>query len=76
MIKERERAVLTVALPEKGIEPGDIGTAVRIYRHGQAYEVEFLTMDGHTTAVITPEASQVRPVSRRENTHARELRAA
>ena len=76
MIKEHERVVLTVAVPEEGLEPGDVGTVVHIYRDGQAYEVEFVTLDGHTAAVATLEASQVRPVSRREITHARELRAA
>ena len=44
-------------------------------RDGQAYEVEFLTLDGHTAAVVSLEASQVRPVSRREITHARQLPA-
>ena len=76
MIKEHERVVLTVALPEERLEPGDVGTVVHIYRDGQAYEVEFIALDGHTAAVATLEASQVRPVSSREITHARELRAA
>jgi hypothetical protein len=38
----------------------------------QAYEVEFVTLDGHTAAVAT-EASQLRPVGRRDITHTREL---
>ena len=76
MIKEHERVVLTVAVPEERLEPGDVGTVVHIYRDGQAYEVEFIALDGHTAAVATLEASQVRPVSSREITHARELRAA
>jgi hypothetical protein len=76
MIKEHERVVLTVAVPEERLEAGDVGTVVHIYRDEQAYEVEFIALDGHTAAVATLEASQVRPVSRREITHARELRAA
>jgi hypothetical protein len=75
MIKEHERVVLTVAIPEEGLEPGDVGTVVHIYRDGQAFEVEFVALDGHTAAVATLEASQLRPVSNREITHARELRA-
>ena len=75
MINEHERVVLTVAVPEEGLEPGDVGTVVHIYRDGQAYEVEFVALDGRTAAVATLEASQVRPVSGREITHARELRA-
>ena len=75
MIKEHERVVLTVAVPDEGLEPGDVGTVVHVYRDGQAYELEFVALDGHTTAVVTVEATQVRPVSRREITHAREIGA-
>ena len=76
MIKEHDRVVLTIAVPEERLEPGDVGTVVHIYRDGQAFEVEFVALDGHTAAVTTVEASQVRPVSSGEITHARELRAA
>ncbi|MCK6556881.1 DUF4926 domain-containing protein [Candidatus Binatia bacterium] len=76
MIKEHERVVLTAAIREEGLEPGDVGTVVHVYQDGQAYEVEFVALDGHTAAVVTLEASQVRPVSGREITHARELPAA
>jgi hypothetical protein len=75
MIKERDRVVLKVAVPDEGLEPGDVGTVVHVYRDGRAYEVEFVTLDGCTAAVVTLEASQVRPVSRREITHARAVRA-
>lgn len=73
MIKEHDRVVLTTALPAAGLEPGDVGAVVHVYRDGEAYEVEFVTLDGHTAAVMTLEASQIRPVSGREITHAREL---
>ena len=75
MIREHDRVALTVAITEEGLEPGDVGTVVHIYRDGQAYEVEFVTLDGHTAAVVTLEGSQIRPVSRREITHARQLPA-
>ncbi|MGH7859523.1 MAG: DUF4926 domain-containing protein, partial [Candidatus Binatia bacterium] len=71
---EHERVVLTASVPEEGLEPGDVGTVVHVYRDGEAYEVEFLTLDGRTAAVVTLEASQVRPVSR-EITQARKLAA-
>ena len=67
MIKEHDRVVLTVAVPKEGLEPGDVGTAVHIYRDCEAYEVEFVALDGHTAAVVTLEASQVRPVSHRRS---------
>lgn len=73
MIKEHERIVLTTSVPAAGLEAGDVGTVVHIYQDGLAYEVEFVTLDGHTAAVLTLEAAQVRPVSRRDLPHTREL---
>ena len=75
MIKEHERIVLTAAVPAEGLEAGDVGAVVHVYRDGLAYEVEFTTLDGTTAAVVTLEAPQVRPVGKREITHARELLA-
>ena len=76
MIKEHDRVVLTVAVPAEGLEAGDVGTVVHIYRDGLAYEIEFTTLEGDTAAVVTVEARQVRPVHKREIMHARELQAA
>ena len=73
MIKELERVVLTSPLRDVGLEAGDVGTVVHAYADGRAFEVEFTTLDGHTAAVVTVEASHVRPVSPREITHARAL---
>ena len=73
MIKEHDRIVLTADIPAERLEAGDVGTVVHIYRDGKAYEVEFTTLDGKTAAVVTVEAVQVRPVSGREITHARDL---
>ncbi len=75
MIKEHERVVLKEPVPAEGLEAGDVGTVVHVYRDGQAYEVEFITLDGKTAAVVTLESSKVRPVGEREITHARELAA-
>jgi hypothetical protein len=75
-MKEHERVVLKTPVPAEGLEAGDVGTVVHVYRDGKAYEVEFLTLDGRTAAVITVEVAQVRPVGHREITHARELAAA
>ena len=76
MIKEHDRIVLKAAVPAEGLEVGDVGTVVHVYRDGLAYEVEFTTLNGDTAAVVTVEAPQVRPVRKREITHARELQAA
>ncbi|HWF86467.1 MAG TPA: DUF4926 domain-containing protein [Vicinamibacterales bacterium] len=75
MIAEEHRVVLTAPLPAEGLVTGDVGTVVHVYDDGKAFEVEFMTLDGHTAAVATVEASQVRLVRSREITHARELAA-
>lgn len=51
--------VLTVDLPEHQLKAGDVGTVVHIYSGGQAYEVEFFALDGHTLDVVTIKADQV-----------------
>ena len=73
MINELDRVVLTAPVPAEGLEPGDVGTVVHAYHDGGAFELEFTTLDGKTAAVVTVEASNVRPVGGREITHAREL---
>jgi hypothetical protein len=73
MIKEHDRIVLKTAIAAENLEAGDVGTVVHVYRDGLAYEVEFTTLNGDTAAVVTVEAVQVRPVHKREITHAREL---
>lgn len=73
MIKEHDRVVLVADVPAECLVAGDVGTVVHVYRDGQAYEVEFFTLEGKTAAVVTLNASQVRPVGKGEITHAREL---
>ncbi len=73
MIKEHDRIVLKTDLPADGLEAGDVGTVVHLYADGAAYEVEFTTLDGNMAAVVTVAAAQVRPVQKREITHAWEL---
>jgi len=73
MIKEHERLVLNSDLRQEGLQAGDVGTVVHVHRGGEAYEVEFVALDGETVAVVTLLASQVRPIARREITHARPL---
>ena len=46
MIKEHDTVVLVSAVPDEGLLPGDVGTVVHVYRDGQAYEVEFMTLEG------------------------------
>jgi hypothetical protein len=72
MIKEHERVVLKSDVAAAGLKTGDVGTIVHVYADKKAFEVEFLNLDGRTAAVVTLEASQVRPVGPAEITHARE----
>ena len=74
MIREHDRVVLTAPVPNDRLEIGDVGTVVHVYADGEAFEVEFMTLDGQTAAVATVEASAVRPVTGREITHSRELK--
>lgn len=76
MIREHDRVVLLSALPHEGLVAGDVGTVVHLYTDAQALEVEFVALDGHTTAVATVEAAQVRPVNQRDMTHSREIHTA
>jgi len=70
MMNELDTVVLTTDLPEHSLEAGDLGTVVLVHRHG-GYEVEFMTLDGETVAVVSLSPDHVRPVGRREIAHAR-----
>ena len=76
MIKEHDCVVLTKNVLEEGLETGDVGTVVHIHKDGTAYDVEFMTLTGQTVAVVTLLAGEVRPLSRRDLAHARELQTA
>jgi hypothetical protein len=73
MIKEHDRIVLLKNLPEQGLQMEDVGTVVHVHRQGEAFEVEFMTLNGETVAIVTLLSSQVRPVGKRDVTHTREL---
>ena len=70
---EHDRVVLLKDVPQQGLKAGDVGTVVHIYRHGKAFEVEFMTLDGKTVAIVTLPTSHVCTISGRDITHAREL---
>lgn len=75
MIKEHDRVVLKKSIVEQGLKAGDVGTVVHMHRKGEAFEVEFLTLTGETVAVVTLTAAKVRPILKREITHARLMHA-
>ena len=72
MINELDSVTLARDLPEHGLEAGDVGTVV--LRHGQhGYEVEFVTLEGETVAVVSLSTDDLRPIGHREIAHARRL---
>jgi hypothetical protein len=73
MIKEFDRGILTIDLPEYGLQSGDVGTVVDVLAGGEAYIVEFMTLDGETIDVVVLRADQVRAVSETDMPHARTL---
>jgi hypothetical protein len=72
MIKEHDRIALTEDLPEFGLKRGDIATVVMVHAI-PGYELEFVTLDGDTLAVISVYPHQVRPLGKREIAQARNL---
>jgi len=71
MIDELDLVVLKRDLPNERLTAGDVGTVVLVHQQGVGYEVEFTTLSGETVAVVTLDASDVRPVEAREMVHAR-----
>lgn len=76
MLQEHDRIVLTEDLATGRLKGGDVGSIVHIHRDGEAFEVEFLALDGSTAAVATVPASRLRPVAPTDLTHARVLKRA
>ena len=75
-INQHDCVVLTADLRGEELQAGDVGTVIHIHKGGAAYEVEFTTLDGCTLTVATVESKKLRPVSRRDVAHVRELQAA
>ena len=76
MITEHAAVVLLEDIPGASLEAGDVGVVVHVHRGGEAYEVEFMTLDGGTLTVETLLAQQVRETGNRDVPHVRERIAA
>ena len=70
-MKEFTEIVLTVDRPERGLVKGDVGVIVEVYGKNEGYEVEFMTKEGKTVAVVTLDAHEVRPIGARDILHER-----
>ena len=73
MIRELDTVVLTHDDVTHGLTAGDIGAVVHVYKDGAGFEVEFVTAEGKTVAVLTLSAADVRLMYRTEILHVREL---
>jgi len=72
-VQELDTIVLAHGIPEHGLCKGDVGAVVHVYGDGRALEVEFVTADGKTQALLTLTSEDVRPMAATEILHVREL---
>jgi len=73
MIRELDRVVLTVDIPDDKLKAGDVGRVLYINKKQKAVEVEFTTYDGKTAIVAAAKTSQVRHPAKGELKHARQF---
>lgn len=73
MIRELDAVVLARDLKAYGLKRGDVGAVVHRYADGKTFEVEFVTGEGQTIAVVTLTETDIRPMRREEILHVRAL---
>ena len=77
MFKEHDQIILAADVigdEEEELRSGDVGSIVHVHPGGDAFVVEFLTLDGDTAAIATVLPSQARPVTGKDMTHARQVK--
>lgn len=73
MMSELDTVVLSHDIEKYGLKRGDIGAVVHVYKNEKAYEVEFVTGEGETIAVLTLTPNEIRVMGEQEILHVREL---
>jgi hypothetical protein len=73
MIRELDTVVLARDLEAYCLKVGDVGAVVHSYMDGKTFEVEFVTDEGKTVAVLTLSEADIRPMYREEILHVRAL---
>ena len=73
MIRELDTVVLARDLEAYSLKVGDVGAVVHCYADGKTFEVEFVTGEGKTVAVVTLSEADIRPMYREEILHVRAL---
>jgi len=76
MFDELDTVVLTHDIEKYGLKEGDIGTVVHCYKDEKTIEVEFVTAEGKTVAVLTLTSDDIRPIEHDEILHVRGFAAA
>ncbi|MBI3016331.1 MAG: DUF4926 domain-containing protein [Candidatus Tectomicrobia bacterium] len=71
-----DAVVLTHDIPEHGLKEGDVGAVVHRYEERDAFEVEFVTAEGKTVAVLTLKESDLRLMEGDEILHVRQMASA
>jgi len=75
MVRELDTVVLTHDVDEFQLKKGDVGAVVHCYPGESSFEVEFVTGEGKTAAVLTLGHAEIRPMDKGEILHAREIQA-
>jgi hypothetical protein len=73
MMKELDLVALNHDIEDHGLKAGDVGTVVHCYEDNIGYEVEFVTAEGKTVALLTLTESDIRPIQRSEILHVRKV---
>jgi len=73
MIRELDTVVLLHDIEEYGLKQNDIGAVVHCYEDGATFEVEFVTAEGKTIAVLTLTLADIRPMGSSEILPVREF---
>ena len=73
MIHELDLVVLTHDIKGYDLKADDVGAVVHCYDDNLGYEIEFVTAEGKTVAVLTLTTADIRPISHAEILHVREV---
>ena len=76
VIHELDIVVLTHDIAEYGLKRDDVGAIVHCYKDNTAFEVEFVTGEGESLAVLTLTPDEIRPMRHREILSVRDLAVA
>lgn len=73
MFRELESVILDRDYDELGLRKGDVGAVVHRYADEKAFEVEFVTGEGKTVALLTLTDHEIRAMGRTEILRVREF---